>query len=284
MKNNREARIDSANQTLQIIEDKKYRLQDKIIDITEEIDYSVGNSKLYTPEILDDLLVQVGHDVEKEEIETILVIENCTSMQAAEKYLSKGKIGCLNFASAKNAGGGFLSGAQAQEESLSRASALYPALKKYQEEVYDYNRNRNTFLYSDRMIYSPAVIFFKDDNNNLLENPYCMDIVTSPAVNIGAMVQNRRDDERSLVEDTMLTRIDKILALFYTNKVKTLILGAWGCGVFRNDPEDVARYFAHFLINDGKYSKCFDNIIFAVYDTGKNKENISAFEKVLKDN
>ena len=51
-----------------------------------------------------------------------------------------------------------------------------------------------------------------------------------------------------------------------------MILGAWGCGVFCNNLNDIANYFAHFLINEGKYSKCFDNIIFAVYSTEKKRE------------
>lgn len=282
MNNNRNTRIESAEQTLQIIEAKQYNIQDTVIDITTQVDYSVANSKLYTEEVLDDLLLEVEKRIINENRKTVINVENCTSMQAAGKFTSKEKIGCLNFASAKNAGGGFISGAQAQEESLARASSLYPTQMKFYNEMYEYNRNRNTFLYSDRMIYSQAVCFFKDDNNNLLSKPYCMDILTSPAVNIGAMHQNNRMGELPMVKDTMLNRIDKILALFYMNNVKNLILGAWGCGVFRNNPDDVAGYFAHFLINNGKYSKCFDNIIFAVYSTGKKRENISEFENVFR--
>lgn len=282
MNHNRNARAESAEQTLQIIKDKQYQVQNKTIDITAKMDYSITNSKLYTAEELDDLLVKLEKQILIENKKTIITVENCTSMQAAGKFQSQDKIGCLNFASAKNAGGGFISGSQAQEESLARASSLYPAQMKFFHEMYEYNRNRDTFLYSDRMIYSPAVCFFKDDNNNLLSEPYCMDILTSPAVNIGAMIQHNRTDELSKAKDTMMNRIDKMLAVFYINGVKNLILGAWGCGVFRNNPNDIANYFAHFLINDGKYSKCFDKIIFAVYSTGKKRENISNFENIFK--
>ncbi len=282
MNNNRNARVQSAEQTLQIIRDKQYQVQNKMVDITAEIDYSITNSKLYTAEILDDLLLKTEKQILVENRKTIITVENCTSMQAAGKFDSNDKIGCLNFASAKNAGGGFVSGAQAQEESLARASSLYPTQMKFYHEMYEYNRNRDTFLYSDRMIYSPAVCFFKDDNDTLLSKPYCMDILTSPAVNIGAMIQHNRSDELSKAKNTMLNRIDKMLAVFYINGVKNLILGAWGCGVFRNNPNDIAGYFAHFLINEGKYSKCFDNIIFAVYSKGKKRENISDFENIFR--
>lgn len=282
MKNNRDARIESANETLQIIEDKKYCIEDNIVDMTSEIVFSVSNTQLYKSEALDDLLLGIEKDVKNENKETTILVDNCTSMQAAERFAGKGKMGCLNFASAKNAGGGFMSGAQAQEECLSRASTLYPTLVQFQKDMYDYNRHSNTYLYSDRMIYSPAVSFFKDDEGHLLSEPYNVDIVTSPAANVGAILQNRRFDELPLVKDVMMIRIDKILGLFYTNGVRNLILGAWGCGVFRNDPADIANYFAYFLNNGGKYSRCFDNIIFAVYDTGKNKENIKAFQKVFE--
>lgn len=281
MKNNKDARINSANHTLQIIEDKQYQVQDKAIDLTSEINYSVSNAKLYTSEALEDLFLRIENKITDENKRTSFFVKNCTSMQAAEEFTAVGKIGCLNFASAKNAGGGFMSGAQAQEECLTRASTLYPTLKQFQRDMYDYNRGRNTYLYSDRMIYSPAISFFKDDEGRLLPKLYNMDIVTSPAVNIGAMHQNSRLDELPLVEEVMMNRTDKILGLFYTHGVNNLILGAWGCGVFRNDPKDVAHYFAHFLKDGGKYSQCFDNIIFAVYDSGKKQENISAFEKVF---
>lgn len=280
--NNKGARISCASQTLQIIENKQYEVQDKIIDLASEINCSVSNAKFYTSETLDDLLLSIDKKIANDNKETSFFVENCTSMQAAEQFVLKGKTGCLNFASAKNAGGGFMSGAQAQEECLTRASTLYPTLKQFQEDMYDYNRNRNTYLYSDRMIYSPAVSFFKDDDGGLLAKPYNMDIVTSPAVNIGAMHNNNRLDELSLVEEVMMKRADKILGLFYKNGVNNLILGAWGCGVFRNDPKDVARYFGHFLKKGGKYNKCFDNVVFAVYDSGKKQENISAFEEVFK--
>lgn len=279
--NNRNTRIESAKQTLQIIENRKYYIQNQIIDLSSAIEQSILNTKLYTPELLDLMLQDNNRRIGNDSKKTIITIKNCSSMEAAQSIASEKKIGCLNFASAKNPGGGFLSGAQAQEESLARASTLYPTQMKFFNEMYEYNRKRSTYLYSDRMIYSPKVCFIKDDNDLLLTSPYCMDILTSPAVNIGAMIQNKKDEEFPLIEKTMLNRIDKILALFYANNIDTLILGAWGCGVFRNNPEDIARYFAHFLSSKGKYACAFNNIIFAVLDRSKNKENYRAFEKVF---
>ena len=91
---------------------------------------------------------------------------HCTTLQAAHALAAKvdeDSIGVLNFASAKNPGGGFLRGASAQEESLARTSSLYLALteERFINEFYDYNRRGRSGVYSDRLIYSPRVTIFK---------------------------------------------------------------------------------------------------------------------------
>ena len=53
-------------------------------------------------------------------------------------------------------------------------TALYPTLTKFQREMYEYNRSLNTYLYSDCMIYSPDVVFFKNDVGELLSQPFLL--------------------------------------------------------------------------------------------------------------
>lgn len=280
---NRNKRVESAQQTLDIIKQGFYIADDEKIDISQTIEESVKKTTLYIPEYFDKRLSYIEKEISERDFQTNITVKNCTAMEAAEELLVLGgKTGCLNFASAKNPGGGFLGGAQAQEESLARASALYPTQMKYFKDLYEYNRAQNTYLYSDYMIYSPNVLFFKDDRDELLAKPYVLDILTSAAVNVGAMIQNNRLDEKDKAEQIMMNRMDKLLSVFVEQGVDNLILGAWGCGVFRNQPEDVAHYFAHYLLNDGKYAKCFKNIIFAVFDTGKKQENINAFTQTFK--
>jgi uncharacterized protein (TIGR02452 family) len=277
-KNNR---AQKAHETLQIIEQGFYILNDKRIDISKQVQESINNAVLYSPETFEHIRSEVEREIAARNFQTRIEVKNCTTIEAAEQLMKEtGKTACLNFASAKNPGGGFLGGAQAQEESLARASALYPTLTKFLTEMYEYNRSRNTYLYSDYMIYSPDVVFFKNDADELLPHPFVMDILTSPAVNIGAMKQNK-PQELLLARQTMLERIDKLLSVFVLQKVENLILGAWGCGVFQNKPEDVAEYFANYLVNGGKYANCFRTIVFAVFDRSKNKENINVFEKML---
>ena len=273
----REQRIQNATQTLRIVEEGYYSVDGRMIDISGFVQQSVSESELFSPETLAEY---TSNSFDKK-FQTSIVVSNQTSMEAASVCVKETeKVGCLNFASAKNPGGGFLGGALAQEECLASASSLYPSLIKFQKEMYDYNRNRRTYLYSDYMIYSPDVCFFKNDNGELLDVPYQMDILTSPAVNVGAMYQNDMS-ELPLVDETMMNRTDKLLSLFASKGAETLILGAWGCGVFRNSPEKIAEHFAHFLAKDGKYDGVFKKVVFAVFDRSKNQDNINAFKKVL---
>lgn len=57
------------------------------------------------------------------------------------------------------------------------------------------------------------------------------------------------------------------------------MLGAFGCGVFGNDPYTVARGFKGLLT--GEFNGAFTNVIFAVLDNSANQMNIKAFEEVF---
>jgi uncharacterized protein (TIGR02452 family) len=283
MSKDKNARANSAKETLDIIEQKSYTVEGKVICLDEVIEKAMDEVMFYNQQALDVTMSNVDVLLKEKCHTTQIEVINETSMQAGERLmLLEGKVGCLNFASAKNPGGGFLGGAQAQEESLARASALYPTLVKFTKEMYDYNKKQNTYLYTNNMIYSPQVVFFKDDAGALLPKPYTMDILTSPAVNIGAMLQNKRLEEVTKAEEVMMKRLDYVLGVFVAHQVDYLVLGAWGCGVFKNQPEDVARYFTHYLKKGGKYEKAFKHIVFSVLDRSKTQENINAFKAVLE--
>jgi len=255
-------RIDAARNTLEILDRGNYTCGNKTIDISEVLSKVSSNTILYQPDDVRNTAIEI-----KESENISFEVRNETTLAAIQKLRkqAKDKIGVLNFASAKNPGGGFLGGAQAQEESLARSSSLYKSLMNG-NEMYAYNRSRRTYLYSDYMIYSGETIVFKNDDMQLLEEPIIVDILTSPAVNLGAIRNNKPSEEEKL-EATMLNRTDKVLSTFYLNQCKTLVLGAWGCGVFGNDPVIIAEYFAHFLNPGGKFHKAFKHIRFAVLDT-----------------
>jgi len=174
----------------------------------------------------------------------------------------------LNFASAKNPGGGFLKGSQAQEESLARASAIYSCLHQDRVEIfYKENSQDKTCLYTHNIIYSPKVPVFKDDNDVLLDEPYCCSFITAPAVNASHAVERVGVDR---VRTTMLERIDRVLGIVAGQGHKVVVLGAWGCGVFGNTVQEVAKYFRDYLnVTDAKYKNTFSHIFFAIPDQRK---------------
>ncbi|MBV8251351.1 MAG: TIGR02452 family protein [Chitinophaga sp.] len=273
-------RVTKAKETLEIMEHGYFHANDKKIVIKDALTASLAGSRLYSPADLDMLMEQISARIATENQETKIVVQNSTVLKAASSMVLQGeKVGCLNFASAKNPGGGFLGGAVAQEESLALSSSLYGTLMA-NFEMYEYNRNRSTMLYSDYMIWSPDVVFFRNDDGDLLEQPYQLSVVTSPAVNVGAILNVRRE-ELPYVEAVMLQRMDKVLALMYYAGMQHLLLGAWGCGVFRNDPRKVAQYFATYLAPGGKYSRCFKSVVFAVLDRNHDGVNINAFKSAF---
>lgn len=178
-------------------------------------------------------------------------------------------VGVLNFADAIVPGGLVWRGAFTQEECLCRCSNLYPSLSqdKCYTEYYNYNKSIKFNVYSNRLIYSPDVLVFKDANYNLIE-PVKVDIITCPA-------PVRRNDYNIFVE-----RIKCIIGSAYNSGVDTLVLGAWGCGAFGNNPEIVARAFKDVL---DEY-KLFDKVIFAIKcDDYNPSRNYEVFRRVMQD-
>ncbi len=203
-------------------------------------------------------------------------MRNESTFAAARRLMLAGHrdLLCLNFASAKNPGGGFLGGSEAQEESLAKSSGLYPCIVQM-ADMYEANRSFGSCIYRDDMIHSPGVPVFRDDDYNLLDAPFLTSIVTAPAVNRGAVARNEpgRLEEADAV---MAARVGKMLALARHHCHRTLVLGAWGCGVFGNQPSDMARWFADHLLGDGAYRDVFANVCFAVLDT-RNTGAFAAF-------
>lgn len=184
----------------------------------------------------------------------------------------------LNYASARNVGGGFLKGARAQEEDLMRCSGLYACVRE-QSAYYEANRAVDSMLYTDHLIYSPGVPFFRGKNRDLLPAAYQSAVITAPAPNAGQAL--RRDPSAGpRIASTLRRRAGKILALAESQGHRTVLLGAWGCGVFQNDPEPVADAFGQWL-RSPRFSGSFSRAIFAVYEPGKRTDKRKIFSRVL---
>ena len=202
------------------------------------------------------------------------------------------KIAVLNFASATSPGGGVRSGSSAQEESLCRCSTLYPTLTQVWlwNQYYQKNRDGYDNLHTDDCIYSPGIIICKTDDDypeRMEEKDWVrVDVITCAAPNLRQRPGNRHNPEYR--EPTIITpeeqyrlhlqRAKHILHVAAVNDADAIVLGAFGCGAFRNDPQAVAKAYADAL---GEYRKYFRYIEFAIYCQPNEIGNYNAFSQVL---
>jgi uncharacterized protein (TIGR02452 family) len=204
------------------------------------------------------------------------VVQNETTLAAARRLIVDHRTIALNVASARNPGGGFLSGSEAQEESLARSSSLFACLDG--RSMYPFHRRHDDTLYTDYVIYSPSVVVFRNNDGKLLETPFTCSFLTAPAPNAGAVLQRdpTRGDELSR---GLQSRINKVLSVAAAQGYDAIILGAWGCGVFKNDPRDVAAQFQAALTGD--FDGVFRLIYFAVLDRSSGGVVIAPFEQAF---
>jgi uncharacterized protein (TIGR02452 family) len=195
-----------------------------------------------------------------------------TTLAAARRLSAEGlRVAALNFASARHPGGGFLNGARAQEESLCRSSGLYSCISG--NAMYAFHSGQRGGFYSNYAIFSPDVPVIRDDDGELLARPYLCSFITAPAVNAGAL----KHTEHRTIRAEMEQRIDKVLAIAAGHGHDAIVLGAWGCGVFRNDPEMIADLFHEALM--GAFHGVFARVAFAVLDSSGDRHFIGPFER-----
>ncbi len=221
------------------------------VRLAEEIARAVAGTRLYLP---DD---PVG-EARMAPGPPVIEVTGETTLAAARRM--GGDVAALVFASARNPGGGFRNGAQAQEESLARASALHACQEAAGEFYAAHHRDRD-LRYSDRVIYSPAVPVFRDDDGELLAQPYRVSFLTAAAPNLGAVRANQPDAAGS-VADVLRGRAGRVLEVAAAYGHRRIVLGAWGCGVFGNDPGVVATAFGGLLARH----RWFEHVVFAVHD------------------
>lgn len=268
-----------ARQTLAICESGSYQAPSGArIDIADAITAAVRATALYTPGALAAMLAAepisrplTEHRVEVTAETTQVAAHRLVALEGARDPA------LLNFASARNPGGGFIRGAKAQEEDVTRCCALYPCITKPEVwPYYEINRATESLLYTDHIIYSPAVPFFRTRSRNIIEQPFLASILTAPAPNAGEVL--RRDPRAGpAIETAVRRRAGMVLAIAEARGHRTLLLGGWGCGVFANDPSTVADGFARWLQSD-RFLGAFDRVVFAVHDRTKNRRVRTAFE------
>ena len=218
-------------------------------------------------------------------------VKRSNFMEGSVKYPDK-KIAVLNFVSATAPGGGVKSGSSAQEESLCRCSTLYPTLdqKRIWDLYYSVNRAASDPLNTDACIYSPGIIICKTDDSvpkRLPEDEFVtVDVITCAAPNLRddpSNIYNPDNGEAVRISSDELyelhvKRARHILHIAAFNGADILILGAFGCGAFKNDPDVVAKAYNDVLKEYGNY---FDLIDFAVFCRRWETGNYDAFKRHL---
>lgn len=220
----------------------------------------------YTIEPLEDINIDKPKKTSFANIEVVKEGSVDTILRYGKKF-SNDTIGVLNFASAKHPGGGFLNGSVAQEECLCYCSDLYCDLLN--QKYYEINRFDKSKYYSDAMVVS-LTTFFRNSKYQFLDTPNQIIVVSCPAVN-----RNIAKD-KFIANKIMKNRMRKILKTFILYKQTNIILGAFGCGVFKNDANDIANMWKELII-DEEYGRYFDNISFSIIDD----KNCKPFKKTF---
>lgn len=233
--------------------------------------------------------------VENRGFDTIVSVTRERSLECAQnfhqKYLER-KIGVHNFASATNPGGGVVNGSSAQEEAICRCSTLYPCLntERNLSEFYQMHRKKKDLRYTDYCIYTPNITVIKSDTAypELLPESqwFHVDMLTCAAPNLREKPYNAMNPgcvNPVKVSDEELLQIHKkrakhLLTIAAANGIEILILGAFGCGAFRNDPSIVARAYNEVI---SEFKGCFREICFAVYCNPNDLKNYDIFKRVV---
>jgi len=213
----------------------------------------------------------LSHPYRVEFPETRVQVTNETTLGAAFRLVERGlKPLALNFANGIHPGGGFLRGARAQEEVLCRSSALYQTLVG--DPMYESHRQRPLPDSTDWAIYSPNVPVFRKDDGTTLEQYWLLDVITCAAPYAPAVGQPKAGN-------LLRQRIHRILAIAQSYGYAALVLGAWGCGAFANDPHRTAVDFREALEND--FKGAFSDIVFAITDWSPERRFLGPFRDVF---
>ena len=125
-------------------------------------------------------------------------------------------------------------------------------------------------MYQNKALYSRDVLFLHDK-----QEMKC-DVITCAAPNYKAAhrFQGVTPKENFTVLES---RIKFIVDIAEEQQVETLILGAFGCGVFGQDPKEVAQLFKKYLNNTSYIQK----VIFAIPNSSRDF-NYAIFKRIFQ--
>lgn len=196
-----------------------------------------------------------------------IIVEPLDTVSCLIKYSNK-KTAILNNASSKRRGGGVEKGSVAQEECLFRCSNLF----QIPIEMYP--------IKYDEFIYTEDATFVKDFKYSIIENIE-VDVITLPAINLNmSHIDNPEPIDMKEYEKLCKAKMEYMFLSALKRGCGNIILAAWGCGVFKNDPNKIATMFKEVTL---KYQYLFDNIVFGVInDKNSVDNNYEVFKKAFQ--
>ena len=221
--------------------------------------------------------------------ESTVLVENSDCLLAAERLVGEGlRPLLLNFASAGHPGGGVETGARAQEETICRRSTLTRSIYCFSPGYasrYGYPMRKGdgypiTSQFS--AIYSPSVtVFRKGLDCSLMDTPFDVGVVTCAALNLGGKYAIRLTPDGHMPRNAVEITRNKIRTVFRIGLLHghdALVLGAFGCGAFKNPPAEVAKIF-HEVMEEPEFIDRYRLITFSIIeDHNSRSKNLSAFK------
>ena len=202
---------------------------------------------------------------------TIVKIENIDCLLAAEKLLNDGyHPAVLNMASRQNPGGGVQTGAGAQEENLFRRTNLFQSLYQFTPYASNFGLYKSKYQYPlDRNfggIYTPHATVFRGTEQKgypLLDKSFQMSIIAVAGINRPTLAS----PEQIIPEliEPVKNKMRTIFRIGLLHHHDSLVLGALGCGAFRNPPAHIARLF-HEVMEEEEFKNKYKLLVFAILD------------------
>lgn len=229
---------------------------------------------------LDDVEVFnfIQHSISEEPLPKLppIYVYNEDVLSVASKLINedrKSSVAIQNLASQKRPGGGWEEGSDAQEESISRRTTLCLSLTNNPK------KSRPLYPLEDHMLYSPNVRVISLDDGVYLpdEKRFTVSVLSCPALNMRGQGKQDKMTEQQFAETK--DRIFTMLMCAKKHRHQRLVLGAMGCGVFKNPVMDVINAYRQVL-GENDWS-CFRDIHFAILDRNQGCPLFQAFQKAF---
>lgn len=267
----KELRVQEYRSTIEIVNQGYYTTEDGKRVTFPTITRMEHETKFYKNEFRVD-------NIPTNEEETKIIVRNVDCLEEGVRLCREGyNPAILNMASRRHPGGGVMLGAGAQEESLFRRTNLFRSLYQFTEyfinhvwykkyitpvstgECYPLDRNFGG-------IYTPGALLFREDEQHgykLMESPECLSFISVAGMN-RPKIKDATHIADDLIEGTK-NKMRTILRIGLRHGHDSLVLGALGCGAYRNPPSHIAKLF-HEVFEEPEFKNKYRLISFAILD------------------